>query len=333
MKSTCSNNRVEYSPGKTPVSLLQEICTRKNISPKYELLQVEGAVHEPTFQYRLSLEYNETEFEQTGTGRSKKEAKHNTALSMLVSMEILPSGTTSVDGEDDTTVAEVDDSRGGMDSDLAGNPVGLLQELCMKMKHPPPTYEVHSEEGLPHERIFAMACHVGEHYVEIGKGKSKKLAKRQAAAVMAERLKNIPSETHNVYDFDEDDDQICRRLFAQRKTRRRGRGKGKGRGSPSEYDGTLLSKCQAIARAKFSQFHESIEDPVKILEELEDASFKVIYIDFDEVSTSNKFQCFVQITTDPPIVAIGEGVTREEAKVCAAHDAVNNVFLQLLSPC
>lgn len=42
---------------KTPVSWLHEICTRKNITPKYDLLQVEGAVHEPIFQYRLTLEF------------------------------------------------------------------------------------------------------------------------------------------------------------------------------------------------------------------------------------------------------------------------------------
>ena len=28
------------------------------------------------------------------------------------------------------------------DGESGGNPVGILQELCMKMKYPPPTYEV-----------------------------------------------------------------------------------------------------------------------------------------------------------------------------------------------
>ena len=51
--------------GKTPVSLLHEMCTRKNITPKYDLLQVEGAVHEPIFQYRLTLDYNGQTYEGT----------------------------------------------------------------------------------------------------------------------------------------------------------------------------------------------------------------------------------------------------------------------------
>lgn len=42
-------------PSKTPVSLLQELCMRRGISPKYDLLQIEGAVHEPTFVYRVTV--------------------------------------------------------------------------------------------------------------------------------------------------------------------------------------------------------------------------------------------------------------------------------------
>lgn len=42
-------------PSKTPVSLLQELCMRRGISPKYDLLQIEGPVHEPTFVYRVTV--------------------------------------------------------------------------------------------------------------------------------------------------------------------------------------------------------------------------------------------------------------------------------------
>lgn len=35
-----------------------------------------------------------------------------------------------------------DEMKIGNEADLGGNPVGVLQELCMKMKFPPPTYEV-----------------------------------------------------------------------------------------------------------------------------------------------------------------------------------------------
>ena len=37
---------------KTPVSLLQELYVRRGLTPKYDLVQIEGQVHEPTFKYR-----------------------------------------------------------------------------------------------------------------------------------------------------------------------------------------------------------------------------------------------------------------------------------------
>lgn len=42
-------------PAKTPVSVLQELLSRRGTTPKYELVQIEGAVHEPTFRYRVTV--------------------------------------------------------------------------------------------------------------------------------------------------------------------------------------------------------------------------------------------------------------------------------------
>merc|ERR1719434_522057 len=64
---------------KTPVSLLQELYVRQGITPKYDLVQIEGAVHEPTFKYRVSV----GDLVATGCGQSKKKAKHTAAKSML----------------------------------------------------------------------------------------------------------------------------------------------------------------------------------------------------------------------------------------------------------
>lgn len=59
----------------------------------------------------------------------------------------------------------------------------------MSRRWPPPTYEMTCEEGLPHERQFTIACCVFK-YREVGSGKSKKLAKRQAAHKMWEKLQD-----------------------------------------------------------------------------------------------------------------------------------------------
>lgn len=66
-------------PPKTPISFLQELCARKGVTPKYDLLSIEGAVHEPTFVYRVSV----GEIMASGTGQSKKKAKHAAAKAIL----------------------------------------------------------------------------------------------------------------------------------------------------------------------------------------------------------------------------------------------------------
>lgn len=42
-------------PSKTPVSVLQELLSRRGTTPTYELLQIEGAIHEPTFRFRVTV--------------------------------------------------------------------------------------------------------------------------------------------------------------------------------------------------------------------------------------------------------------------------------------
>merc|ERR1719288_508552 len=65
---------------KTPVSLLQELYVRQGITPKYDLVQIEGAVHEPTFKYRVTV----GDAVATGIGKSKKKAKSEAAKAFLL---------------------------------------------------------------------------------------------------------------------------------------------------------------------------------------------------------------------------------------------------------
>lgn len=46
---------MEALPMKTPVSVLQELLARRGTVPKYELVQIEGMIHEPTFRYQVTV--------------------------------------------------------------------------------------------------------------------------------------------------------------------------------------------------------------------------------------------------------------------------------------
>merc|ERR1712141_1187 len=85
MNDSTSLGKSSVSSGapKTPVSLLQELYVRKGITPKYDLVQIEGAVHEPTFKYRVTV----GEAVATGSGYSKPKAKHDAAKNLLMKLE------------------------------------------------------------------------------------------------------------------------------------------------------------------------------------------------------------------------------------------------------
>jgi len=93
------------------------------------------------------------------------------------------------------------------DDGIPGNPVGNLQEICISHRWAPPSYLLDGENGLPHEREFVITCIV-ESYQEIGLGKSKKLAKRQAAYRMLMKLKDTPIELPNQGGGLEDEDEV-----------------------------------------------------------------------------------------------------------------------------
>jgi len=318
-------------PSKTPVSLLQELCMRRGISPKYDLLQIEGAVHEPTFVYRVTV----GEFAANGSGQSKKKAKHAAAKAVL---DIIIQGGAAgaggpASGQSGAPPELSSQIVSPYDDGIPGNPVGSLQELCMARRWPPPTYELTSEEGFPHERTFSICCTIGTTK-EIGSGKSKKLAKRQAAYKMATRLKDTPAEQQPINVLADDDDEIAQKLAAR-------------------YSGLKDSKVLALTTndsRKVSHFHKNLkQSPGKKLKELqsislsslninfiqmlqdiaEEANFVVTYVDIEELSVSGSHQCLVQLSTLPVAVCYGTGSTVKDAQASASHNALE--YLKIMT--
>ncbi len=149
-----------YLQGKTPISFLQELCTKRGITPTYDLIANEGAVHEPTFVFKVTA----GDFIGTGKGPSKKKAKHNAAMSVLNQMMGITTNGQNQMVEDYQSAASTaaaaaasgasGDNASGPVSSLVGNPVGELQELTQKRLWPPPIYDFTSEQGPPHAREF-----------------------------------------------------------------------------------------------------------------------------------------------------------------------------------
>ncbi|XP_013380589.1 RISC-loading complex subunit tarbp2-like [Lingula anatina] len=188
---------------KTPISLLQEICTKRGITPQYDLIANEGAVHEPTFVFRASA----GGFTGTGKGPSKKKAKHNAARAVLNQMMGQSSTADTVVYEPPQEVAAPTTTVDG----AAVNPIGELQEFTQKRLLRPPQYEFTCEQGPPHAREFVCIVKLGK-ITETGTGKSKKKAKRNAAMKMmqAVAVTSLPQEDLDGPGEEEDDVLLVR---------------------------------------------------------------------------------------------------------------------------
>lgn len=322
-------------PTKTPVSVLQELLSRRGTTPKYELVQVEGAIHEPTFRYTVSVgeAIGSNRFAAMGTGRSKKEAKHAAAKAIL---DKITGNTESNDISSPNSVSDsISGGMGVMEERMMGNPIGLLQELCMTRRWPPPAYQTENEEGLPHERQFTISCQVFRHK-EIGTGKSKKIAKRLAAHKMWTRLKDLPCENNTLHYALDDEDEINQRL------------------PQSEFDSLKTVKIPLASspyNMKVSMFHKNLKSssgakleelqktslgkeidfkPVDFLQEIaSEQNFDVTFVDVEEKSVSGKYQSLVQLSTLPVAVCYGTGSTSSEAQTAAAYNALH--YLKLMT--
>ncbi|KAH8412493.1 hypothetical protein KR009_002505 [Drosophila setifemur] len=333
---------------KTPVSILQELLSRRGITPGYELVQIEGAIHEPTFRFRVSFKDKDIPFTAMGAGRSKKEAKHAAARALidkLIGVQLpespgsgVPGGgppgaglSTGGSGGDGNASA----AGGGDAGDkIVGNPIGWLQEMCMQRRWPPPSYETETEVGLPHERLFTIACSI-LNYREMGKGKSKKIAKRLAAHRMWMRLQETPIDSAKI------SDSICGEL------------EGEPRSSDNYYGELKDISVPTLTTQhsnKVSQFHKTLKnatgkkllklqktclksaklDYIKLLGEIAtENQFEVTYVDIEEKTFTGQFQCLVQLSTLPVGVCHGTGPTTVDAQRHAAQNALE--YLKIMT--
>ncbi|XP_016839605.1 interferon-inducible double-stranded RNA-dependent protein kinase activator A isoform X1 [Nasonia vitripennis] len=328
-------------PNKTPVSVLQELLSRRGTTPKYELVQIEGAIHEPTFRYRVTV----ADVVAMGTGRSKKEAKHAAAKAVLD--KLIGVNTENAEAPIPNSIPDenfplssqnIQEIQSGYGEEkVVNNPIGSLQEMCMSRHWPPPKYSMEGEEGLPHERQFTIVCSILK-YRQVGQGKSKKLAKRQAAHKMWQSLQDTNSNrTQGV-----DEDEIVQRNANVN----------------AHYADLKDSKIATLTTPhshKVSQFHKNLKSStgvklfelqthlfqntclndgdvnlVQFLQEIaSEQQFEVTYVDIEEKSISGKCQCLVQLSTLPVAVCYGSGMTSKDAQAAAAQNALE--YLKIMT--
>ncbi|KAM4795296.1 RISC-loading complex subunit TARBP2 isoform 1-T1 [Rhinophrynus dorsalis] len=328
------------SPGKTPISLLQEYGTRVGKTPVYDLLKAEGQAHQPNFTFRVSV----GDINCTGQGPSKKAAKHKAAevaLTLLKGVDLFGAmceeNSTMFSVDQPAEVREVPDMPPPspparnctieMKPPLSAqqsecNPVGALQELVVQKGWRLPEYTVTQESGPAHRKEFTMTCRV-ERFLEIGSGTSKKLAKRNAAAKMLLQIHRVPADHRENGETEAEEDQFS--MSAGGKV-----DGSRGRGVTCTWDSLRNSAGEKILHLRSHPLTIQSSGFCNLLQDLsEEQSFQISYFDIDERSLSGLYQCLVELSTQPTTVCHGSATTRDAARANAAHNALQ--YLKIMA--
>uniref|UniRef100_UPI00398EA5D7 interferon-inducible double-stranded RNA-dependent protein kinase activator A homolog A-like n=1 Tax=Pristiophorus japonicus TaxID=55135 RepID=UPI00398EA5D7 len=306
---------IAANPGKTPISMLQEYCTKNDKTPQYELVKSEGQAHLPSFTFRATV----GEVNCTGQGQSKKAAKHKAAAAVL---NVLNGGTPQDSLYDGISyvLSDPEPITSSKQPQNPPNPIGTLQELVVRKGWRLPDYTIAEESGPAHKKEFTMICKV-EKFVETGCGTSKKLAKRDAAEKMVAKLQNIPAGWKRVDEFNTDDISLI------------SGGKWDGsRGNMLACTWDLLrnSSGEKINQLKRSPLSIPNTDYTQMLAEVvEEQGFDVTYLDIDELTVNGQYQCLAELSTRPVTVCHGTGISRGNAHNDAAHNALQ--YLKIMA--
>jgi len=316
-KENTSNMSSNYETN--PVGALQERFQSRGITPQYRVVQAEGLSHAPTFSFQVIL----GDLTATGTGSSKKQAKHAAARAML---DKLDGRVPAQDGQ--TPLPPVTEN--GTGPQAPGNTVGALQELCVKHGYPMPTYDLGAVGGQPHLRNFTIMCCVGAMR-ESGTRGSKKDAKREAAQKMIDKLKSMgqngaPVKASEVTGTEIDEEMLNKMSTLKVETLN---------SSASQKVASFYRKLQSAGGGSLAKLHVTSlkgknSDFVGMLGELgKEQKFEVTYVEVEEKNDEDQIQCLVQLSTLPVAVCYGVGNETKTANNDAARNALN--YLKMMT--
>jgi len=351
-----------------PVGALQERYQSRGVLPSYRVVQFEGMSHNPVFTYQVTI----GDMSTMGSGNSKKQAKHAAARAMLDKIDgrvpatgpgmNTPAGMPQPNLDNKTITSQsgteaISQSNGangtpgpagngiqggspgnagngtGNGTSLPSNPIGSLQEYCVKCSLPLPIYDLQNTSGQPHQRNFEIIAKVGA-IASNGTGTSKKDAKRDAATALLDKLKALGSEvasaagaTTNGTEVDEELAKQVSNMKVDILTPKH-----------SKVLQDFYHKLQDSGKAKLlALVRTSLRDPkldcVRLLGELSaEQNFDVTYVDIEERNATGDVQCLVQISTMPVAVCHGTGVDQSAANNVAARNALEYLKIMVKKP-
>ncbi|KAM0733400.1 Protein Loquacious [Formica fusca] len=345
---------------KTPVSILQEMMVKQGMIPDYELIHDGGGRHVNTFTYRVICDG----LTATGTGRCKKEAKHEAAKAMLTDIvnhrnyPQLPAANTPAVSPSRSPFHSIPLPPKIPANVPFVNAIGELQDLCAENNLLEPEYVLTKDFGPPHARIFTIQCKVSS-FIEEGIASTKKQAKHEAARKMVEIIKDLVNQVNGTKDKEE----CAKCAKCLNSSIATDQTEIMNRKAEECYHALSKSMRKINLGIKCSEYHTKWRDSLemdkrnKILKELHYIHFNETYDDIDQfnkiieeklsrleiilsevnvtvnikdiMAENNYFMKSIEITTCPILTQIGMGKTNLEAFKNALSQMVETLQLLL----
>ncbi|EFA11564.2 staufen [Tribolium castaneum] len=165
--------------------------TRRNMRPHYPYHENRyygqyrpTGPHNPGDPYTVRLRVGDREY--PGVGYTVQAARHDAAAKAIEDIKQLGDCT----DQSGTVEAPVENTGSNDINTELKSPISLVHEIALK-RNLSVTFEVLSEKGPPHMKVFVTQCRVG-NFVAEGEGNGKKISKKRAAEKMLEELAKLP---------------------------------------------------------------------------------------------------------------------------------------------
>nr|XP_031839002.1 RISC-loading complex subunit TARBP2-like isoform X2 [Nomia melanderi] len=329
---------------KTPVSVLQEMMVKNQSVPNYELIHDGGGTHMNTFTYQVTCDG----LIAVGTGRSKKDAKHEAAKAMIEAITAqrgypqLPASPSQSPLRTPLPPVIPETERLPPNVPFV-NAVGALKEVCDENNLQEPEYVQISDVGPPHAKIFTFECLVA-NFKETGIARTKKQAKQEAAKKMLHKIIDLIDDVKDT-DFyqmdskdneDEDDSSAMAKSLYPTLSRLPSTKKVNLGLKLSEYHiqlkktfnvnvcNDLIEKLKSLIPHDHSnvskEFVEQLELSLKNV--LSTVEIEVTLMDLDCTKT-NSYCKLIKFNTSPETVQIATGQTEEQATFSVLLNSIN----------
>ncbi|XP_078046748.1 interferon-inducible double-stranded RNA-dependent protein kinase activator A [Augochlora pura] len=329
---------------KTPVSILQEMMVKQQTVPDYQLIHDGGGTHMNTFTYQVSCDG----LSATGTGRSKKDAKHEAAKAMLEAIAThrgylqLPAPTSQSPLRTPLPPVIPETERLPPNVPFV-NAVGALKELCLENSLQEPVYVQVSDVGPPHRKVFTFLCNVA-NFKETGVARTKKQAKQEAAKKMLHKITDLVADL-NVTEFTNADNEeemdptteTAKSLYPTLSRLPNIKKMNLGY-KISEYHIKVKDSITSALREEFITNLETLvpQDHTNITPEFVEEFklslqnfFATVNLEFNtifiESLNEDSYMAAVKINTSPDIVQIASGDTKETATFYALLKIINTL--------